>query len=243
MLLNLNANESKSLGEVLKEAIFPEDVDFLGIGVNPSFYTCLIVTGLLLLFALIVRIFVIPRFKIVPGKFQSLLEKLVEFFSNMAHENSPHRDGFLGCYIFTAGVFIFSSTMIELFGFRSVLVDLNACLVMGVMSFSVILLGGARVNKVKGVMGALKDFSLPISMTFRLFGSMLSGLLVIELVYQFVYLSVGLPVFIYLMFTVLHAIVQTYILTLLTSIFYGESTEPHIKKKKIGENDFLVSKS
>jgi len=30
----------------------------------------------------------------------------------------------------------------------------------------------------------------------------------------------------------LHALVQTYVLTMLTTIFYGEKTEPHIKKIK-----------
>lgn len=46
--------------------------------------------------------FVIPRFKMVPGKFQLLLEELVGFFDNLAKTNSPHRNTFLGGYVFAA---------------------------------------------------------------------------------------------------------------------------------------------
>ena len=80
--------------------------------------------------------------KKVPGKFQLLLETLVGFFDKLAKSNSPYHNTFLGSYIFTAGLFIFFGTLIELFGFRSVMGDLNACVVMGFMSYGVILAGG-----------------------------------------------------------------------------------------------------
>ena len=34
------------------------------------------------------------------------------------------------------------------------------------------------------------------------------------------------------MFTLLHALIQTYVLTMLTALFYGEVSEPHSKKAK-----------
>ena len=74
----------------------------------------------------------------------------------------------------------------------------------------------------------LKDFSLPISMSFRLFGALLSGALVTELVYYYLALSFVLPVIVGVLFTLLHALIQAYVLTMLTSLFYGEVTEkPH----------------
>lgn len=71
----------------------------------------------------------------------------------------------------------------------------------------------------KGALNVLKDFSLPISMSFRLFGALLSGLLVTELVYYYFSLSFVLPVFVGVLFTLLHAVIQTYVLTTLVSIF------------------------
>lgn len=232
-MLELLASNGKSLGDVMKEAVLPSDVAFFGIGVNPSFYSALIVTLFLLFLALVIRIFVIPRFKLVPGKFQIILETIVGFFNGIATDNSPHKNKYLGAFNFSAGLFIFTGTMIELVGIRAVLVDINGCIALAAFSYFSILLGGVSVNKVKGFLGALKDFSLPISMSFRLFGSMLSGLLVTELVYEYIALSFVIPVFVAVMFTLLHAVIQTYILTLLTSMFYGESTEHKIPKRKL----------
>ena len=71
----------------------------------------------------------------------------------------------------------------------------------------------------------MKEFSLPISMSFRLFGALVSGLLVTDLVYHTIFLSYGIPVIVAILFTLLHAVIQAYVLTLLTSIFYGEVSE------------------
>lgn len=245
-MLTLLAAENKTLGEIMKEGVLPADISFFGLGVNPSFYSALIVTAFLLFIALIFRIFVIPRFKVIPGKFQAIIEWIVSFFAGIAKSNSPHHNGYLGAYNFAAGLFIFFGTLIELLGLRAVLVDINACVVLGLFSFLSIMLGGLRYNGVKGLLGALKDFSLPLSMTFRLFGSMLSGVLVTALVYEYIALSFVVPVFVAVMFTLLHAVIQTYILTMLTSMFYGEAVEPKAKKaKKIRKNkhDNIISQN
>ena len=95
-----------------------------------------------------------------------------------------------------------------------------------------ILFGGLIAAGVRGFLHALKDFSLPISMSFRLFGALLSGALVTELVYYYAALSYVLPVIVGVMFTLLPALIQAYVLTMLVSTFYGESTEKHEKKPK-----------
>ena len=69
-------------------------------------------------------------------------------------------------------------------------------------------------------------------MSFRLFGALLSGLLVTELVYYYISLSFVLPVVVGVMFTLLHALIQTYVLTMLVSLFYGEVSEKSPKKEK-----------
>lgn len=244
--------KSESLGDTMKDAVLHETnkISLFGIiDVNPSVISAFIVTGVLLIFAAIVRIFVIPRFKEVPGKFQSVLEMAVGYFEGLAKNNSPHRNTLLGMYIFSAGAYIFVSTLFELFGIQvittegesmslsSPLADINAAIAMGVMSYLFILAGGIISNGARGVGRTLKEFSLPISMSFRLFGALLSGLLVTELVYYTIALSIVLPVVVAVLFTILHAIIQTYVLTMLTSVYYGEVTEPYVRgaaKKKVG---------
>ena len=84
---------------------------------------------------------------------------------------------------------------------------------------------------------ALKDFSLPISMSFRLFGALLSGALVTELIYYYTALSFVLPVIVGVLFTLLHAVIQAYVLTMLTSMFFGEVTErpEHIVERSVAD--------
>lgn len=221
-----------SLGEAMREALLPENVNFLGLQVNPSFYTSLIVAGILILFSVIMRIFVIPRFKDVPGKLQSALESIVLMFDKMNEENSDTR-AFMGAYVFSAAAYIFLGTMVELFGLRPVMGDLNACLALSVTTFLMIMVFGARANGAKGALGALKNLTLPVSMSFRLFGSISSGLMVTELVYSFLYLSFGLPVIVGVLFTCFHALIQAYVFAILSSLFVGEAAVPSAKKVKI----------
>lgn len=247
IITNVSGGNDESLSEAMRDAVLHEDnkISLFGIkDVNPALISAYTVTGILLVFALIVRIFAIPRFKMVPGKFQMLLEEAVNFFSNLAKSNSPHRNGFLGVYIFGAGVYIFIGTLFELFGLQVIttngnsialpapLSDINAAIAMGCLSYLVIMSGGIVGNGVKGIGLTLKEFSLPISMSFRLFGALLSGLLVTELVYYSLQLSFVLPVVVAVLFTLLHALIQTYVLTMLTALFYGEVSEPHKKKNK-----------
>lgn len=236
----------ESIQIVMKDSVLHEHnkMSFFGLEVNPGLISAYMVTAILLLCAALVRIFAIPRFKTVPGKFQSVIEMLVEFFSDMAHKNSHHEPHFVGAYIFSAGVYIFFSTIFELFGVQwmttaghsmslpAPISDINAAVAMGVMSYVVILGGGIVFGGVKGALGVLKDFSLPISMSFRLFGALLSGLLVTELVYYSITLSFALPIIVAVLFTLLHAAIQAYVLTTLVSIFYGEAVEPKPKKIK-----------
>lgn len=236
----------ESIRELMRDAVLHETnkISLFGLkNVNPGLISAVTVTGILFVIALIIRIFVIPKFKMVPGKLQLILETLVGFFENLAKSNSPHRNKFLGAYVFTAGVYIFVGTILELFGIQVVtthgtsmalpapLADINGAIMIGCLSYLVILSGGIAENKLKGVGKTLKEFSLPISMSFRLFGALLSGALVTELVYHYIHLSYGLPVLVGVLFTLLHAVIQAYVLTMLTSLFYGEVSEPARVKK------------
>ena len=237
----------ETIKELMLDGVLHESnkISFLGLEVNPALISAYIVTAILLFVAVLIRIFAIPRFKLVPGGFQSVIEKLVEFFENMANKNSHHRPRFVGAYIFSAGVYIFFSTIFELFGVQAIttqghsvalpapITDINAAIAMGFMSYGVILGAGFLCSGIRGGLSVLKDFSLPISMSFRLFGALLSGLLVTELVYYYTALSFVLPVAVGVVFTLLHAVIQTYVLATLVSIFYGEAVEPRPKKQKV----------
>ena len=234
----LPGGKAESVQEAMRDAVLHDvnRISLFGIKeVNPALISAFSVTGILLLLALILRLFVIPRFTLMLGT-----------FSGMAKSNSPHRHKALGVYLFTAGVYIFSSTLFELFGFQAVtaeghsialpapLSDVNAAIALGCLSYLFIMFGGILAVGPSGIGRALKEFSLPISMSFRLFGALLSGLLVTELVYYYITLSFVLPVIVGVLFTLLHALIQSYVLTMLTALYYGEVTEPKEPKAAAG---------
>lgn len=246
ILSNTGEAKNETIKETMKDAVVHDvnHINLLGMEVNPAVISAFTVTAILLVFAIIVRIFVIPRFKPVPGKFQMFLETWVSLFDGLAKGNSPHRNKFLGTYIFVAGTYIFTGTCFELFGAQAItteghpitlpapLADINAAIAMGCFSYLMIVAGAIIANKAKGIGLALKEFSLPISMSFRLFGALLSGALVTELVYYYITLSFVLPVIVAVLFTLMHALIQAYVLTMLVSHYYGEVTEVHPKKEK-----------
>ena len=248
-LLVGSPGRTESVQEAMRDAVLHNNNQISLFGwkaVNPGLISAFIITAFLLLAATGIRIFVIPRFQYVPGKFQLILEEAVGLFDRMAKSSSPHRFEFLGAYIFAVGAFVFVGTLSELLGLQAITVhghpitlpaplsDINAAIALGTLSYLVILSGGIAGNGLKGIGKTLKEFSLPISMSFRLFGALLSGLLVTELVYYYVSLSFVLPVIVGILFTLLHALIQTYVLTMLTALYYGEVFEkkPKAPKKK-----------
>ena len=246
LLIKSPPNNTEEIGVVMRDAVLHEreKVNLFGISVNAGLISAYVVTAILIFTALLLRIFAIPKFKLIPGRLQLLLEQAVGLFDGLAEEKSPHRYKFLSFYIFTAGSYIFVGTIFELFGLQAItergspislpapLADINGAIALAVMSYGVILIGGLVANGFGGAFKALKDFSLPISMSFRLFGALLSGALVTELVYYYYSLSFVIPVIVGVLFTLLHAVIQAYVLTMLTAQFYGESTEKNEKESK-----------
>ncbi|MBO4310902.1 MAG: F0F1 ATP synthase subunit A [Lachnospiraceae bacterium] len=245
---NPNHVEEETIQEVMKDAVLHDHVKISLFGikeVNPGLISAFITTGIILTVAIIIRIFAVPRFKIIPGKFQIIVESAVGLFDGTAKGNSPHKFKLLRLYMFVAGTYIFVGTLFELFGVQAIsttgkpislgapLSDINGAIMMGCTTYLFLLINGLVVNKAKGFFGVLKDFSLPISMSLRLFGALLSGALVTELVYYFKMTSFFIPVLVGIAFTLLHALIQAYVLTMLTSVFYGEATEVHEKKVKV----------
>ena len=252
ILTGAPAGEEESVQEVMRDAVLHESgqISLFGIkDVNPGLISAYVVTAVLLALAAALRLFAVPRFQTVPGRLQMLLELWVGTFSGMAEKNSPHRNKALGAYLFGAGSYIFLSTGFEMLGLQAVttaghsialpapLSDVNGAIAMGVLSYLFILSGGVASVGMAGVGRTLKEFSLPISMSFRLFGALLSGLLVTELVYYYITLSFLLPVVVGVLFTLLHALIQSYVLTMLVALYYGEVSEPAKPKVKKAKND------
>ena len=86
ILTSTGEPKPETVKEVMKDAVVHDSnkINFFGIEVNPSVISAYTVTCIILAFALILRLFVIPKFKKIPGKFQMLIEAWVGFFDNLA---------------------------------------------------------------------------------------------------------------------------------------------------------------
>lgn len=224
---------SSSVKERLSEALMPEKVRIFGnFEVGPSMFTALAVTAFLLAICVVLRLTVIRKLRNVPKKPQILIEMIVKAFDKLAKDATHDLENFVGPYVMAAASFICVSTLVELLGIRPALADINTCFALGFSTFVVIHFFGVkkrglgiRLKRMLNPINIITDIAVPVSLSFRLFGSIVSGLLIMELIYSYIALSFVLPVLVSVITTLFHALIQAYIFSTLSSLFIGEAVE------------------
>lgn len=220
--------------EMEEVTVTPPKVSLFGLEINETLFVTWIVMLILFAVALLVRIFIIPKFKTVPKGVQNILEMFVEFCEKFTNSQLGKRGGSYAAYIFTIAIVIISTSLIELFGFRPPATDINFTIAIALMSFVLINAFGFYYT---GFLGRLKWFVkpkafmlpvnlvthavIPVSLSFRLFGNMFAGLVVMDLLYSVV--AVGVPAVLAIYFNLFHVGIQTYIFLVLTLSFMEET--------------------
>ena len=191
-----------------------------------------IVTVLLLIFAVVVRVFFIPRWEKDVRKTSGLrafLEWAVGMFTNNSEELTGKYSRSVGPVYFCCSAYIMFGVLIELFGLRSPLSDLNCDLVFGVVTFVMVQVLGIVQHKARrlkhfaSIIPLITDSVVPFSMALRLFGSVFSGYLIMEIVYAFC--PYVLPVVMEPLLTIFHAVIQSYVFMFLSMNFINEAIE------------------
>ena len=212
--------------------------------VNGSVFSGFVVVVALLLVALIFRLTVIRKWKTTPTAMQMFLEWLVSFFDKSADEMTEEYSGLMGPYTLGAAAYICCGVLIEMFGLRPAMADLGACLALALCTFLFIHTLGFAKNKARRLLhyvnpiNIITDLAVPVSMTFRLFGSILSGMVMMDLVYilvegiWYIGLPLILPAILTPLFTLFHAFIQSYVFASLTLTFVQEAIEVPPKKEK-----------
>ena len=231
---------------VLKDEIFPDTQNHVieagWFAVNSSVFSGFIVVVAVLIVALIFRLTVIRKWKTNPSPVQMFLEWLVSFFDKSADELTERYSVIMGPYTLGAAAYICFGVLIEMFGLRPAMADLGACLALALCTFLLIHVIGFHRNKGRRLLhyanpiNDITDLAVPVSMTFRLFGSILSGMVIMDMVYilvesiWFVGLPLILPAILTPLFTLFHAFIQSYVFASLTLTFVQESAEPMPKR-------------
>ena len=233
----------------LKDKIFPSDIFVIGgFRINNSVISGFIVVAVLLIVAVILRLTVIRHWKTTPSGAQMFLEWLVTFFDKSADEMTEEYSGLMGPYTLGAAAYICCGVLIEMFGLRPAIADIGACFALALCTFLFIHTLGFHKNKARRLLHFLNpsnivtDLSVPVSMTFRLFGSILSGMVIMDMIYilvegiWYIGLPLILPAVLTPLFTLFHAFIQSYVFASLTLTFVQEAIETPPKKPKRVKN-------
>ena len=220
-------------------SIWAERVDIGGVTISSTVLVTWVVMAVLLVLAVLIRLLVIPRMTDRPHGLQNVLEICVEYICSFTKSNTGDLGAALPAYIFTVAVFMISCAAVELLGVRAPTSDITMTFSMALVTFVLINYYGI---KKKGVLGRIKslakptpvvfpikivsELAVPVSLACRLFGNMLGGLIVMDLLYYALgNAAIGFPSVLGLYFNVFHPLIQTYIFITLTLTFIGEAVE------------------
>lgn len=197
-----------------------------------TMFSSVVVTAILIVFAVIVRVFFIPKWE-KDVKHTSVLRVFLEWavgmFSDDSDELTEKYSKAVGPLYFACAAYIMFGVLVELLAVRSPLSDLNCDIVMGSITFIMIQTIGILKHKARRlkhfapVIPLVTDCVVPFSMALRLFGSVFSGYLIMEIVYGF--FPIVLPAFLEPLFTLFHALIQSYVFMFLSMNFINEALE------------------
>ena len=203
--------------------------------ITDTMISAAITTVVLILFAVVVRVAFIPRWNKTYDKksgFRLLLEALVNMFEDNAVSTVGHNSRFIAPWYFAAAAFICIGTLLEMTGLRPPTSDLNVTLALGITTFILINFYGFKEKKWRRFLrfanpiNDLTDIVIPFSMALRMFGSVFSGYLIMHLIYSLPWFAkIALPALASVIFTIFHALIQSYILMFLSMSFISEATE------------------
>lgn len=225
--------------EGLKFSLWPERVDVFGFSLSKTTIYTWIAMAILIVAALIIRLTVLRRFENVPKGAQNVMELIVEGVGKYTGSQA-HGTGELLCsYILSIASLMVLSAFLELLRLRPPMADITMTFSMALMTFIIINVYGI---KRKGALGRIKalasptpvvfifrvisEIAIPISMACRLFGNMLGGMIVIDMLYMALGSNaIGIPSVLGLYFNVFHPLMQAFIFVTLTLTFINEAIE------------------
>lgn len=220
--------------------MFSERVELFGFSFAETSVLMWVITAIVLVLGLIFRFIVFPRFDPdKPKGFQNVMELAVEATENFTKNTVGDYSQTLAPYMFSLAVFMIMCAASELLGYRPPTSDLIVTLAMGLMTFVLINYYGIKkkglAGRVKSLakptpvifpMKILSDVAVPVSLACRLFGNMIGGMIVMDLLKSVLGgYAAGIPAVAGLYFNLFHPLIQTYIFVILSLTFINEAIE------------------
>jgi len=199
-----------------------------------------IIMGILIAFAIVVRIK--SRKWSAMGKptgLQNVVELLVQSFENLFKNSAGEKVKNLAPWFFTLFTFLIFANTIGVIGPRPPTADWAMTFPLAVSSLIMIQYAGIRHRPKEYLKGfvqpiflflpinLLGELSKPIALSFRLFGNILAGTILMSMLYGLAPLvvTIGLPAVLHAYFDVAAGLLQAYIFTILSITFVGLASE------------------
>lgn len=219
----------------LKYSLFGQDF-----WLTTTHVSVIIVMVFILVFAIIAnRVIKKAKPEDVPGPFLNVIEYLVEAVDNLTKANMGEKGYKFSNYIGTIAMFILVSNLSGLFGLRPPTADYGITLGLALMTFVLIHYNGFKYQKSKHItnlfhplpltpINIIGEVATPLSMSLRLFGNILSGTVMMGLIYAlipFVIQCFLWPVLgtLHAYFDVFSGAIQTFVFSMLTMVFISNN--------------------
>ena len=178
----------------------------------------------------------------VPGPFLNVVELIVEMLDNMVKGSMGPKNALkFRNYVSALFLFILVCNLSGLLGLRPPTADFGVTFPLALITWVLIQFNGfkyQKMGKIKALfepifvffpMNLISEFSTPISMSLRLFGNVLSGTVIMGLLYGLLpkFLTLVWPAALHAYLDVFSGCIQTYVFCMLTMTFVSDA---------IGEN-------
>ena len=197
-----------------------------------------IVTIVILLIAIVTSV-KMKKATEVPGTFQNIMEFAVETLDNMVSGTMGHNAKKFVNYIGTIFIFILFCNIGGLFGLRTPTGDFGVTFMLGIFTFCITQYQGIKNHGIGHLTSMFKPFPIlfpinligeitnPLSQALRLFGNMMSGVVIMGLLYCMmpIFVKIGIPSFLHVYCDLFSGCIQTYVFCMLTMVYVNDKMD------------------
>jgi F-type H+-transporting ATPase subunit a len=178
-----------------------------------------------------------------PTGLQNIMEFLVSGFENLFKGSAGEKIQYLAPWYFSLFAFLIAANTIGVTGLRPPTADWSMTFPLAIFSLVLIQFAGLRHRPKEYLKGFLKphwavaflflpinlmgEIAKPIALSFRLFGNILGGVILMSLLYGLapVIFRLGFPAFLHAYFDIAVGILQAFIFTMISMTFAGMAAE------------------
>ncbi len=204
-------------------------------------HICLLIVVLVLLLFFIIGGTVFRKAETVPKGFQNFAEMIVELLDGIVIGGMGEKGKGFRNYIGVLFIFILVSNISGLLGLRPPTADYGVTLPLGILTFTLIHVNKFRFNSIGSIwkdmcsplppwlpiwfpINLISEVAVPVSLSLRLFANVLSGTVMMALVYGLLQMfALVWPAALHVYFDLFSGAIQTYVFCMLTMTYISNA--------------------